>query len=273
MDIFVLKALADELRQRLQGAVISKVFQMNAHDLLLRLWRHQDLRLLLSSEALWPRLYLTTERFQNPQNPPRFAALLRARLQHVRLQDIQVEPYERRLTLVWGPPAATAPSLTLVQELQGPQANILLVDADGIIIDALKPSPDDRRRAPLLPGQPYQPPPLPPGRMALSSLTVDHLAHLHQGGQLDVPHLQRLVIGLSRPLAAELVHRSQSAVQRAGDLLHSLQQQYAQGTLALRIHTTAMENALSTPSRSPMMPALPKNLPAPTMRLSPFTNP
>src|SRR5262245_59177736 len=45
MDIFVLKALVNELRQRLCGAVVSKVFQMSPEDVLLRLWRHQDLRL------------------------------------------------------------------------------------------------------------------------------------------------------------------------------------------------------------------------------------
>ena len=56
MDIFVLKALVDELRQHLCGAVVAKVFQMSPDDLLLRLWRHQDLRLLLSTQALWPRL-------------------------------------------------------------------------------------------------------------------------------------------------------------------------------------------------------------------------
>src|SRR5256885_3393896 len=85
MDVFVLKALVDELRQRLCGAVVSKVFQMSPEDLLLRLWRHEDLRLLLSVQASAPRLHLTTARFRNPPQPPRFAALLRAHLAQVRL--------------------------------------------------------------------------------------------------------------------------------------------------------------------------------------------
>jgi predicted ribosome quality control (RQC) complex YloA/Tae2 family protein len=65
MDIFVLKALVDELRQRLCGAVVSKVFQMSRDDLLLRLWRHQDLRLCCRRSSR-PRLHLTTARFSNP---------------------------------------------------------------------------------------------------------------------------------------------------------------------------------------------------------------
>ena len=99
MDIFVLKALVDELRQHLRGAVVSKVFQMSPDDLLLRLWRRQDLRLLLSVQAAAPRLYLTTARFRNPQHPPRFAAFLRAHLTQVRLCDITVQPYERVVSL------------------------------------------------------------------------------------------------------------------------------------------------------------------------------
>jgi predicted ribosome quality control (RQC) complex YloA/Tae2 family protein len=49
MDIFTLKALVDDLQPHLVGAVVSKVFQMSADDLLLRLWRQHDWRLLLST--------------------------------------------------------------------------------------------------------------------------------------------------------------------------------------------------------------------------------
>ena len=128
MDIFVLKALVDELRQYLCGAVVSKVFQMSPDDLLLRLWRHQDLRLLLSTQALWPRLHLTTARFRNPPHPPRFAAFLRAHLTQVRLCDITVQPYDRVVSLCWERPGEPAPVLRLIHELQGQQANIILVE-------------------------------------------------------------------------------------------------------------------------------------------------
>src|SRR5205823_2036118 len=84
---------------RLCGAVVSKVFQMSPEDLLLRLWRHQDLRLLLSTQASGPRLHLTTARFRNPPHLPRFAALLRAHLTQVRLCDITVQPYDRVVAL------------------------------------------------------------------------------------------------------------------------------------------------------------------------------
>ena len=118
MDIFVLKALVDELRQHLWGAVVSKVFQMSPDDLLLRLWRHQDLRLLLSTQAAGPRLHLTTARFRNPLQPPRFAAFLRAHLTQVRLCDITVQPYERVVSFCWERPGEPVPALRLLHTLR-----------------------------------------------------------------------------------------------------------------------------------------------------------
>src|SRR6266571_2655021 len=155
MDVFVLKALIDELRQRLCGAVVSKVFQMSPEDLLLR----------LCTQASGPCLHMTTTRFRNPPHLPRFAALLRAHLTQVRLSDITVQPYDRVVSLCWARPGASVPVLRLVHELRGQQANILLLDAHEVILGALKHVPaEGTRRGPVLPGQPYRPVPLPPHR-------------------------------------------------------------------------------------------------------------
>ena len=137
MDIFLLKAFIDELARCLPGSRVSKVFQLSPDDLLLRLWRHRDQRLLLSIHPTWQRLHLSTERFEAPPRPPRFAALLRARLRRARLHAVTVQPYERVVTFAWQQAGEAAPSLRLIHELQGAQANVLLVDAAG----------RDRRRA------------------------------------------------------------------------------------------------------------------------------
>jgi predicted ribosome quality control (RQC) complex YloA/Tae2 family protein len=239
MDIFVLKALVDELRQRLCGAVVAKVFQMSPDDLLLRLWRHQDLRLLLSAQAAEPRLHLTTVRFRNPSQPPRFAAFLRAHLSQVRLCDITVQPYERVVSFCWERSGESGPALRLLHTLQGPQANIILVDAHDIILDALKhvPAASPAHRA-VLPGQPYQPLPLPPQRCLVPDLTLEALQQLQAQGLFDAPHLQRLVVGLTPVCARELVHRSQGDPQVCWELLQGLRQQYEQGTLTLTLCTT-----------------------------------
>jgi predicted ribosome quality control (RQC) complex YloA/Tae2 family protein len=239
MDIFVLKALVDELRQHLCGAVVSNVFQLSPDDLLLRLWRHQDRRLLLSTQAAEPRLHLTTARFRNPPHPPRFAAFLRAHLTQVRLCDITVQPYERVVSLWWQRPGESVPALCLLHTLQGQQANVMLVDTHGVILDALKHVPaENPARRPLLPGQPYQPLPLPPQRFLVSDLPIDALQQLQAQGLFDATHLQRLVVGLAPVCAMELVHRSQGNPQACWELLQGLRQQYEQGTLTLSLCTT-----------------------------------
>ena len=234
MDVFVLKAVVDDLQQRLPGAVVSKVFQMSASDLLLRLWCCQDVRLLLSTHAAMSRLHVTTSRFRNPPQPPRFAAFLRAHLQHARLRTITVRPYDRVVSLVWERPDAS--SLTLWHELAGAQANLVLVDAAGIVLDALKRVPATAPH-PCVPGCPYTPAPPPSHRVSLSALTCEHLHHLQQQGKFDASHLQRLILGLSPMLAAELLSRSHADPLVCWELLQRLRHHYEQQTLSLTLCT------------------------------------
>lgn len=233
MDIFVLKAFVDELARCLPGSRVSKVFQLSPDDLLLRLWRHRDLRLLLSIHPTWQRLHLNTERFESPPRPPRFAALLRARLRRARLQSVAVQPYERVVTFTWQQ-AGEAPPLRLIHELQGAQANVLLVDAQGVIIDALKHvaalTPQSR---PALPGAPYAPRAVPSQRVLLSDLTVDHLERLHEQDAWNAASLNRLVVGLSPRLAAELVYRHPHDAGACWEQLHGLRRDYDNQTLPL----------------------------------------
>jgi predicted ribosome quality control (RQC) complex YloA/Tae2 family protein len=240
MDLFVLKALVDELRPLLPGAVVSKVFQMSSDDILLRLWRGQDMRLLLSTHPTLQRLHLTMHRFENPQQPPRFAAFLRAHLKQARVHNITVQPYDRVVHLTWERPDTPAPALTLIHELTGPHANIMLVDAAGTILEALQHVPADaKHRRPILPGQPYEPLAPPPNRVRLAEVTYAHLLHLHQQERFDAVSLQRLLIGVSPVLVRELLHRSQGQPQPCWELLQQLRQQYEDGTLSVSLCTTA----------------------------------
>lgn len=239
MDIFVLKAFVDELARRLPDSRVSKVFQLSPDDLLLRLWRHCDQRLLLSVHPTWQRLHVVTERFEAPPRPPRFAALLRARLRRARLQSVSVQPYERVVTFTWQPTDEATPPLRLIHELQGAQANVLLVDATGVIIDALKHVPAATPQSrPVLPGIPYAPRVVPPQRVLLSDLAVDHLDRLQAQAAWNAASLNRLVVGLSPFLAAELVHRHPGDTRACWELLGALRQDYDNQTLPL-FHCTA----------------------------------
>jgi predicted ribosome quality control (RQC) complex YloA/Tae2 family protein len=154
MDILTLDAIVRELKPLLTGAAVGKIHQPGADDLVLRLWNgRENLRLLISASARAARLHLTAETPPNPQAPPRFCQLLRSRLR--RLLAIDRVPGERIVRLVFS--GAGESRWTLIAELLGPQANLLLLDAEGRIVDSLKRQTETRR--PALPGTLYDPPP------------------------------------------------------------------------------------------------------------------
>ena len=234
VDIFLLKAFVDELAHSLPGCRISKAFQLSPDDLLLRLWGGRARQLLLSIHPTGQRLVLNKDRFEAPPRPPRFAALLRARLRGARLQSVAVQPYERVVTITWRQAGEDASSLRLIHELQGSQANVLLVDDRGIIVDALRhqPGATEQSRS-VLPGTPYAPRSVPSHRVLLSDLAVDHLVHLQEKNEWTAAGLNRLMVGLSPLLAAELVHRYPDDAGACWKQLEALRRDYDNATLPL----------------------------------------
>lgn len=238
MDIFLLKAFVDELACRLPGSRVSKVFQFSPEDVLLRLWRGRVEQLLLSIHPAGQRVLLTADRFEAPPRPPRFAALLRARLRSARLQAVAVQPYERVVTFTWQQPGEGAPTLRLIHELQGSQANVILVDDRDIVVDALRhqPATTEPNRS-LLPGTTYAPRPVPAHRVMLPALTVAHLVGLQERNEWTAAGLNRLVVGLSPLLATELVYRYPKDAGASWKQLEALRRDYDNGTLSLFLCT------------------------------------
>ncbi|AMV72022.1 hypothetical protein DBW_1660 [Desulfuromonas sp. DDH964] len=156
MDEVFLEALVVELRSRLCGAAVNKIFQCGSNDLVFRVWTGRDnLRLLLSADPGAPRLYLTTTALPNPAAPPRFCQLLRSRLR--RLLTIERVPGERIVLLRFA--GAGGEQWEVVAEFFGNRPNLILIDGDGRIVDALQRITGGER--PCIPGQVY---PLPPPR-------------------------------------------------------------------------------------------------------------
>ena len=160
MDEIFLDALIVELRSRLSGATVNKIFQCGPNELILRFWTGRaNLRLFLSADPRAPRLHLTATALPNPAAPPRFCQLLRSRLR--RLLTIERFLGERIVRLRFA--GAGSERWDLVAEFLGSRANLVLVAADGAIVDALQRAADNDR--PCVPGCPYQ---LPPSRERIS---------------------------------------------------------------------------------------------------------
>lgn len=157
MDILCLDAVVRELNVVLRGAAINQIYQPGAAELVLRLWTgRENVRLLISASARESRMHLSAKKLPNPQTPPRFCQLLRSRLK--RLQEIERIARERIVRLTFTGEGGSR--WTLVAELLGSQANLILLDFADRVVDALRRQEQDQRI--LLPGQPYVPPPLRP---------------------------------------------------------------------------------------------------------------
>ncbi len=123
------------------GARIEKVFQPSRDCIILSL-RHKEgnCKLLISAGATSARLHFTKETPENPQTPPMFCMLMRKHLQGGRLVNIRQLGRDRVLFLDFEVYNELGDLVicTLCVEIMGHNSNIILINQDGVIIDAIK---------------------------------------------------------------------------------------------------------------------------------------
>ncbi len=161
-DGLVMSAVCAELNQELVGGRVQKVYQHGKYEISLSVYHHTAHRLFLSADPKLARVHLTWQDHPHPERPPLFCMVLRKYLVGARLTHVRQEGLDRILYLVLtstgelGEPV----DLTLVVEVMGKHSNIILLDKDGSIIDAIKRiGPQLSRHRSVLPGVAYTPPP------------------------------------------------------------------------------------------------------------------
>ena len=209
LDAVCLRALVRELSAELTGARIDKVQQPSRDQIVLTV-RGKD-RVLLSANPNQPRIQFTREIRDNPAQPPMFCMLLRKHLIGARIEAVEQPDLERvvRLDLRVTDELGETGRRSLVLEAMGRRANLILLDAEGRILDCLRrvafESNSDRA---LLPGLFYR---LPTPLDRLSLLTQADAARelLERGGEDEEPVDRWLVehfAGISPLVARELAH-------------------------------------------------------------------
>ena len=211
LDAICLRAVVGELAPELLGARIDKV-QQPARDQIVLTVRGHD-RVLLSVNPNQPRIQLTKQLRDNPAQPPMFCMLLRKHLIGARIEAVEQPDLERvvTLTLRVTDELGETGKRTLVLEAMGRRANLILLDAEGRILDcmrrvAFEPNSD---RA-LLPGLFYHLP-TPLNRLSLFSDPDAALELLARGGAPEELIEQWIVahyVGISPLIARELVQRA-----------------------------------------------------------------
>lgn len=167
MDSATVSALAEELSQRLTDGRIEKI-QQPEKDLILLTVRAEgeNRKLLIRAAGPNARVHLTEQSFENPKEAPMFCMLLRKYLTGARLRGVEQLNGDRLIVfrLESRNELGDSAELSLITELMGRAANVVLVGADGRILDCLRriPLSEHGTRA-LLPGLRYELPPVPEG--------------------------------------------------------------------------------------------------------------
>lgn len=134
MEYPLLIKIIEELQQGLLPASVAKIYQPDADLLVFKLWNGRtSQRLLVSADPHRGRIHLTERDRLNPDRPPRFCQLLRARV--ARITSLELLNEDRIVLLSC---EGSRGNCRLIIELIGAVSNMILVDEDQIIIDSLK---------------------------------------------------------------------------------------------------------------------------------------
>lgn len=222
MDGLTLGFVTREMKEILVGGRIDRITQPEKDTIVLLIRAGAaNHRLLLCASPNNARCHLTAQNYPNPLEPPMFCMLLRKQLMSGRVLDIRQMHGDRVVHV----DIDTVDELgdhvlrRLVLEIMGRHSNLMLLDAEGKILEAARHvSMDMSRVRQVQPGLPYLPPPqqdkLSPEDAEENKLLEKLLA------QGDVPLQKALaasVAGLSGVAARELAFRVLPAGQEKTD--------------------------------------------------------
>jgi len=178
LDGAFLRHIKKELEENVIDAKVDKIYQPNREEMVLSLRTHSDhFKLLMSTRANSARIHFTHIVPENPKSPPMLCMLLRKRLAGARLVAVRQPGLERMLYLDFDATNDLGDRirLTLVMEIMGRYSNIIFVDENGKIIDALKRVDEEMSSERLVfPGMTYELPP-PQDKLCLLTVTVQDI--------------------------------------------------------------------------------------------------
>ena len=217
-DAIFMTALAGELRDKLIGGKVDKLYQPARDEAVLHMRAGRDnVRLLLSASPAHPRAQLTKVPRENPETPPMFCMLLRKHFTGARLLELTQPPMERLLDFRFETLDELGDRVErrLVLECIGRKSNLIMLDGAGRVTDCMRRADGDLSvKRPVMPGLYYQLPEptgrLDPSAMSPDALRAHILANAPEGDGQDKWLLDSFN-GLSPLIARELVFQGEGS--------------------------------------------------------------
>ena len=206
-----LHRITDELNTAADSHV-DKIYQPSKDELVFLLRKKGFAkRLLICVKAGAARIQFTENKYENPASPPMFCMLIRKYLSAARLIKITQPALERIAELIFSYTSEMGDisEIRLIAEFIGNKTNILLVGADGRIIDCLRKSDPETADRLLLPGAKYE---YPANQEKLNPLTsginqICTAANAHAGDTAKA--LLLVTDGFSPLVCREVVYKSE----------------------------------------------------------------
>lgn len=214
-DALTAHAVAAELEATIQGGRVQHVVQSGPLTVGLEIYaQHRRRYLVASAHPEYARIHLVQARpTRDPEAQSPFLLHLRKRLVGAYLEKVTPWPLERVIALRFHHPALPPEEQVndLIVEVMGRQSNLILVDGEQRIVDAIKRvTPRMSSARPVLPQMPYRPPP-PQLKLDPRTVTAPTLQGALGGLRPDLPLWRALVHlfrGISPLLARETCHRA-----------------------------------------------------------------
>lgn len=180
LDGIVVDSISQELNNKVVGGRIVRIFQPERDEIIMYIRAAgNNFRLLFSANAGNPRVHLTKMRKENPSNPPNFCMVLRKHLLGGKILNISCDNFERVLTfnIESVNELGDLSIKKIIIEVMGRHSNIILINENGKIIDAIKHVDSEVNRIrEIMPAREYV---APPEQDKISPLVLDIDAFLN----------------------------------------------------------------------------------------------
>lgn len=140
-DGIVTKAIINELNNNIIGARIEKIYQINNNEIWFNIHGNRvSYKLLISIDPINARVHLSKLDKEKPTKAPQFCMVLRKHLKGAKIKEIKQKGLDRIIEIVFESFSELGDVIVnrLIVEIMGKHSNIILINKDGKIIDAIK---------------------------------------------------------------------------------------------------------------------------------------
>lgn len=140
-DGIVTRKIVNELREKLLGGKIQRISQPSKNDIVFNVYSMgKNYKLLISANNNEARINITNKKYENPDVPPNFCMVLRKHINQGKIIDISQKGLDRVVIFSISSidEMGFDTSKKLIVEIMGKYSNIILVDDNYKIIDAIK---------------------------------------------------------------------------------------------------------------------------------------